>query len=95
MGSYVVRMKVMPTGPEVPPQQLLDSVKASLQKDMVFRTSREEQIAFGLYALYVDIATPDAEGMIDKVEAAVAGAKGVSQSELQVVSRLSSQLKNV
>ena len=51
MGSYVVRIKVLPTGPEVPSQQLLDSVKARLEKDMVFRTSREEPIAFGLYSL--------------------------------------------
>jgi len=95
MGSYIVRMKVLPTGPEILPAQLLGSVKASLKENMVFRSSREEQIAFGLYALYVDVATPDTEGMIDKVEEAVAGAKDVAQSELQVVSRLSSQLKNV
>lgn len=95
MGTYVVRMKVLPTGPEIPVQQLLGNVKASLEQDMVFRSSKEEPIAFGLYALIIDIATPDAEGTIDKVEAAVARAKDVAQSELQAVSRLSSQVKNV
>jgi translation elongation factor aEF-1 beta len=95
MGSYLVRIKVLPTGPEVPPQQLLDSVKAHLEKEMIVKNSKEEPIAFGLYSLTIDIVVPEVEGMIDKVEAAVAGAPLVAQSELMGASRLSSQLKNV
>ena len=95
MGSYVVRIKVLPTGPEVPPQQLLDSIKGKLDKDMVLRSSKEDPIAFGLYSLTVDIVTPEEEGMIDKVEQAVATAPNVAQSELLAASRMSSQLKNV
>jgi len=95
MGSYLVRLKVLPTGPEVPSQQLLDSVKSRLGSDMVFKNSREEPIAFGLYSLTIDIVVPEVEGMIDKVEAAVASAPLVAQSELVGASRLSSQLKNV
>jgi translation elongation factor aEF-1 beta len=95
MGSYVVRIKVLPTGPEVPSQQLLDSIKGKLNKDMVLRNSKEDQIAFGLYSLTLDIVTPEEEGMIDKVEQAVATAPNVAQSELLAASRMSSQLKNV
>ena len=95
MGSYVIRMKVLPTGPEVPVQTLVDSIKGSLKQDMVLRSSREEPIAFGLYALMIDVVTPDVEGNVDKVEDAIAHAPNVSQSELHGVSRLSSQLKNV
>jgi translation elongation factor aEF-1 beta len=95
MGSYVVRIKVLPTGPEVPSQQLLDSIKGKLDKDMVLRNSKEEPIAFGLYSLTLDIVTPEEEGMIDKVEQAVATAPNVAQSELLAASRMSSQLKNV
>jgi elongation factor 1-beta len=95
MGSYLVRIKVLPTGPEVPSQQLLDSVRGRLEKDMVLKNSREEPIAFGLYALIIDIVVPEVEGMIDKVEQAVAAAPLVAQSELVGASRLSSQLKNV
>ncbi|MDA4113795.1 MAG: elongation factor 1-beta [Thaumarchaeota archaeon] len=93
MGSYVVRIKVLPTGPEVPSQQLLDSIKGKLDKDMVLRNSKEEPIAFGLYSLTLDIVTPEEEGMIDKVEQAVATAPSVAQSELLAASRMSSQLK--
>ncbi len=95
MGSYLVRIKVLPTGPEVPSQQLLDSVEGRLEKDMVLKNSREEPIAFGLYALIIDIVVPEVEGMIDKVEQVVAAAPFVAQSELVGASRLSSQLKNV
>ena len=95
MGSYVVRIKVLPTGPEIPSQQLLDSVKSKLDKDMVLKNSKEEPIAFGLYSLTLDIVTPEEEGMIDKVEQAVAAAPDVAQSELLAASRMSSQLKNV
>ena len=95
MGSYVVRIKVLPTGPEVPPQQLLDSIKGKLDKDMVLRSSKEDPIAFGLYSLTVDIVTPEEEGRIDKVEQAVATAPNVAQSEFLAASRMSSQLKSV
>jgi len=95
MGSYVIRMKVLPTGPEVPSQTLLESIRRSLKQDMVLRSSKEEPIAFGLYALMVDVVTPDTEGNVDRVEEAVAQAPNVAQSELHGVSRLSSQLKNV
>jgi len=95
MGSYLVRLKVLPTGPEVPSQQLIESVKGRLEKDMVFKNSKEDPIAFGLYSLTIDIVVPEVEGMIDKVEVAVASAPLVAQSELMGASRLSSQLKNL
>jgi translation elongation factor aEF-1 beta len=79
----------------VPSQQLLESVKEKLGKDMVLKASKEEPIAFGLYSLTIDVVVPEVEGEIDKVEAAVASASLVAQSELIGASRLSSQLKNV
>jgi elongation factor 1-beta len=93
MGSYLVRVKVMPSGPEVPAAKLLESVKGVLAKDMVLKGSKEDPIAFGLYALIVDIVTPEEEGMVDKVEQAVAKAPLVTQSDLLGVSRMSSTLK--
>jgi len=92
-GSYLVRVKTMPSGPEVPSEKLLDSIKGVLGKDMVLKSSKVDPIAFGLYALIVDIVTPEVEGMPDKVEAAIATAPLVTQSELVGVSRMSSQLR--
>jgi len=95
MGSYLVRIKVLPTGPEVPSEQLLESVKGRLEKDMVLKNSKQEPIAFGLYSLTIDVVVPEVEGAIDRVEQAVAAAPMAAQSELIGASRLSSQLKNV
>ena len=93
MGSYLVRIKVLPSGPEVPSAKLLDSIRGALGKDMVVKGSKEEPIAFGLYALIVDIVAPEEEGMVDKVEEAVSKAPLVTQHDLLGVSRLSSHLK--
>ncbi len=93
MGSYLVRVKVMPSGPEVPSDKLLESVRGVLGKEMTIRGSKEDPIAFGLYALIIDIIAPEEEGMVDKVEAAVATAPLVTQSDLMGVSRMSSTLK--
>lgn len=95
MGSYLVRIKVLPTDPEVPSQQLLESIKDHLEDGMVLKNSKEEPIAFGLYSVTVDIVVPEVEGMIDRVERVVATAPLVAQSELIGASRLSSQLKNL
>jgi elongation factor 1-beta len=93
MGSYVVRVKVMPSGPEVPSDKLLESVRGVLGKEMTIKGSKEDPIAFGLYALIIDVIAPEEEGMVDRVEAAVAKAPLVTQSDLMGVSRMSSTLK--
>ncbi len=93
MGSYLVRVKVMPSGPEVPSENLLDSVKGVLTAEMTLKGSKVDPIAFGLYALIVDVVAPEEEGMVDKVEQAIAKASLVTQSDLIAVSRMSSHLK--
>ena len=93
MGSYVVRIKVLPTGPEVPAQKLLEAIKGNLESEMSIRSSKEEPIAFGLYSLTVDVVAPEIEGMVDKVEKAVSTATDVAQSDMLGVSRMSSTLK--
>jgi translation elongation factor aEF-1 beta len=93
MGSYVVRIKVLPTGPEISSQKLLEAIKAKLTSEMSVRSSKEEPIAFGLYSLTVDVVAPEVEGMVDKIEQAVSTAADVAQSDLIAVSRMSSTLK--
>ena len=94
MGSYVIRLKVLPTGPEVPSQKLLESIKGHLSKEMTLKNSTEDPIAFGLCALIIDVIAPAEEGMVDKVEQTVSTAPMVAQYELQGVSRLSSHVKS-
>jgi translation elongation factor aEF-1 beta len=93
MGSYIVRIKVLPTGPEVLSQALVDAIKSNLTAEMSLRSFKEEPIAFGLYSVTLDVVAPEVEGMVDQVEKAVSTAANVAQSDLLGVSRMSSTLK--
>ena len=92
MGSYVIRLKILPQDIETEQQKIAESVAAVLPPQVVIRGQKTEPIAYGLSALILDIVAPEEEGMIDKVEQAVAGAPLVSQCDLMGVSRMSSRL---
>ena len=89
----MVRLKVLPQDVGIDAQKLLESISSTLGPDRPIRGSRNEPIAFGLYALIIDVVVPEAEGAIDAVEQAVSTAPLVGQSELQGVSRQSSTLR--
>lgn len=92
MGSYVIRLKLLPNDVATQHQLIVDSVSKALPHEAKIRSHRVEPIAFGLSAIIVDIVTPEEEGFVDRVEQSVAGAPLVGQSELLGVSRLSSKL---
>ena len=92
MGSYVIRLKVLPEDTTTEHARILESVSKSLPSPAEVKNHRVEPIAFGLSAIIVDIVAPEEEGVIDRVEEAVSKAPLVSQYELMGVSRLSSKL---
>jgi len=92
MGSYVIRLKILPQDTTTEHQKIVDSAAGSLPSVAKIRSHRVEPIAFGLSAIIVDIVAPEEEGVIEKVEAAVSAAPLVGQSELMGVSRMSSKL---
>jgi elongation factor 1-beta len=92
MGSYVIRLKVLPEDTTMDHQKIIDSVAGVLPKSAQIRGHKIEPIAFGLSAIILDIVAPEEEGMIDKVEEVVSKAPLVSQYELIAVSRMSSKL---
>lgn len=92
MGSYVVRMKILPQDVTTVHQTIIDSVAKALPVEAQVRGHKIEPIAFGLSAIIMDIVVPEEEGAIDKVEAAVTGAPLVGQAEFMGVSRMSSRL---
>jgi elongation factor 1-beta len=93
MAAYVVRLRVLPQDVSIDAQKLLESITNALGPERPVRASRDEPIAFGLYALIIDVVVPEVEGAIDAVEQAVSTAPLVGQSELQGVSRQSSTLR--
>jgi elongation factor 1-beta len=92
MGSYVIRLKVLPQDTTTEHQKIIDSVAGMLPDQAKIRSQKIEPIAFGLSAIIVDIVAPEEEGMIEKIEAAVSAAPLVGQSEFMGVSRMSSKL---
>jgi elongation factor 1-beta len=92
MGSYVIRVKVLPPDTTTPLEDVLKSIKGALPSSAQVRHHRVEPIAFGLSALILDIVCPEEEGQIDAVEKAVDTAPLVSQTEYMGVSRMSSKL---
>ncbi len=92
MGSYVIRMKILPEDTSTDLEKLLQTVSGLLPKPVQVRGHKIEPIAFGLSAVIADVVAPEEEGMIDKVEELVANAPGVSQYEVIAVSRMSAKL---
>ena len=92
MGSYLIRVKILPEDISTDLQKLADSVGSLLPKPALIRSRKVEPIAFGLSAIVVDIVAPEEEGMVDRVEEAVSKTPLVSQYEVTGVSRMSSKL---
>ena len=92
MGSYVIRLKVLPQDATTDHQMIVDSVASVLPKQARIRGQKVEPIAFGLSAVIIDVVVPEEEGVIDKVEQVVSTAPLVGQYELLGVSRMSSNL---
>lgn len=89
----MIRVKVLPSGPEVDAEKLLDSLRKTLGDGRSIKNSNVEPIAFGLYSLVVDIVAPEGEGMVDAVEKSVSSAPLVAQYEVLGVSRMSSRVR--
>jgi elongation factor 1-beta len=92
MGSYVIRLKVLPTDTTTEHERIVKSIADSLPPESKIRGQKIEPIAFGLSAIILDIVAPETEGIIDSIEKSVSEAPLVGQSELIGVSRMSSKL---
>ena len=92
MGSYVIRMKVLPEDTSTDLEKMVVGIGGLLPKSAGIRGHRVEPIAFGLSAIIMDVVAPEEEGMIDMIEEIVSKAPHVSQYEVVAVSRMSAKL---
>ena len=92
MNSYIIRLKVLPADVSTEQEKMMKAIADSLPASAQVRGQKVEPIAFGLYAVILDVVAPEQEGMIDTVEACVSKAPLVGQYELVGVSRMSSKL---
>lgn len=92
MGSYVIRMKVLPEDTSTDLEKMVGGIGGLLPKPAQIKGHRVEPIAFGLSAIIMDVVAPEEEGMIDRIEEIVSKAPFVSQYEVIAVSRMSAKL---
>jgi len=92
VGSYVIRMKVLPEDTSTNLEEMVTVIGGLLPKPVEIRGHRVEPIAYGLSAIIMDVVAPEEEGMSDRIEDIVSKAPHVSQYEVIAVSRMSTKL---
>lgn len=82
MGEVMVLFRLMPHGVETDMNALAAGVKSAVPAGVRIRGMQIKEIAFGLKALLVAAAMPDAGGILDTVEEAFAKVAGVESVEV-------------
>lgn len=88
MGNVAVRIKVMPTSPEVDLDALKENLEGVLPGGVELRGFKEEPVAFGLKALMTIIVVGDAEGGTESVEKAFATVDNVESVQVVDLEKL-------
>jgi elongation factor 1-beta len=82
MALAILKLKIMPTSPEVDLGQMRKALEQKVGEiGAKLHSIEEEPIAFGLVALIVIMAWPEEKGM-EEAEAALSGIDGVNSVEV-------------
>lgn len=82
MSEVLVLFRLMPHGVDTDMNALAAGVKTALPEGVRIRGMQIKDIAYGLKALLVVAAMPDAGGILDRVEEAFAKVAGVESVEV-------------
>lgn len=88
MGEVAITFKVMPDGMDVDLGELKSALEDKLANQCKIRAMDEEPVAFGLKAIVLKVVVEDAEGLLDKLEATIAGIPGVQNANMTEMGRL-------
>jgi elongation factor 1-beta len=86
MGDVAAVMKVLPESPETNIWKLKKDLMNNLSKICTLNKIEEQELAFGLKALRLEVIVPDEEGRIGSVESAIQATQGVGQVDTDEVS---------
>ncbi|RLF15639.1 MAG: elongation factor 1-beta [Thermoprotei archaeon] len=90
-GRVLVVVKVYPESPEVSIEDLIERIKSVLPQNISLEKSEIEEIGFGIKILRAYIVMPEEyEGGTSDIENKLLGTEGVSQIEIEYVTRLPS-----
>jgi elongation factor 1-beta len=88
MASRVVaRIRILPAEADSDLDNIIDSLKNKIPKDMQLKAHAKEPIAFGLQAIIADFLINDEEGQIDTLEDSIKTTEGVGEIEIINMSR--------
>ena len=90
--DIIARVKVLPEDVSIKPEEIIRSIKESINGFGSVVRYAIEPIAFGLNAVVIDFRIEDKEGGTDQLEEALTISKGVSQFDIIGVSRASTKL---
>ncbi len=88
MARVIITLKIMPEDIDVDLTALLKKIRTAVPKGTDVRAHEIVPIAFGLKALRVNVARDESMGGTDDIEAAVQALDGVSQVEVEMVSKI-------
>jgi elongation factor 1-beta len=88
MARVVMTLRVMPDGVEVDLDDLLEKIKGVIPEGTDLGATETQPVAFGLKALRMNLSRDESLGGTDDIEEAISGVEGVSQVEVERVSRM-------
>ena len=81
-------LRVMPDGVEVDLDDLLERIKTAIPEGTDLGATETQSVAFGLKALRMNLSRDESMGGTDDIETAINAVEGVSQVEVERVSRM-------
>ena len=81
-------LRVMPEDVEVDLDELLERIKSVIPEDTDLGATETQPVAFGLKALRMNLSRDESLGGTDDIEEAINAVEGVSQVEVERVSRM-------
>jgi len=88
MARVVMTLRVMPDDVEVDLDDLLEKIKNVIPEGTDLGATETQPVAFGLKAIRMNLSRDESMGGTDDIEDAISAVAGVSQVEVERVSRM-------
>jgi len=88
MARVIMTLRIMPDDVEVDLDNLLERIKTAIPEGTDLGATETQPVAFGLKALRMNLSREESMGGTDDIEEAISAVEGVSQVEVERVSRM-------
>ncbi len=88
MARVIITLRIMPEDVDVDLNKLLEKIRSAVPKGTDVRAHEIVPVAFGLKAIRLNLARDEAMGGTDDIEQAIVSLEGVSQVDVEMVSRI-------